>query len=329
MAANEAVKQIGLKGEMKMDIPRYDEMFQVVLKTAEKGDTHKKSAFTPLLARHFNLSDEMVAAEYPSGNAMIFADRISWTLSYLALSNLLERPKRGYYIINDLGKQFAQKSNEEINAYVKQQMLLRQQEKNAQHLSDGLTAAPVEYLSEQVTPLEQLNQGYAQIREETYNEILDTILSKTPTAFEHLVVALLQKMGYGGAVEKAGRVTRASGDGGIDGEIKEDVLGLGRIHIQAKRHQRDAVIGRPEIQNFAGALMGSRANKGVFITTARFSAQAVEFAENLSNARLVLIDGMKLAEYIYQYDFGMQTEQVFSIKKLDADYWDNLADEAV
>lgn len=312
-----------------MAIPPFDALRKPILQLLEKGETLKKSAFTQPLAHYFGLDEEAVAMKYESGNGLIFADRISWTLSYLVLSGLLDRPKRGYYVINDLGRQFLLKSNEEICAYVKQQMALRQQAQNEQQLSDGLVPDETEYLHQQATPLEQLQASYAAIREEVYTEVLDTILTKTPTAFEHLVVELLQKMGYGGAVEKSGHVTRASGDGGIDGEIKEDVLGLGRIHIQAKRYRRDAVIGRPEIQSFAGALLGSHADKGVFITTARFSSQAIDYARNLSSARLVLVDGMKLAEYIYQYDFGVQTEQVFSIKKLDADYWDALPDEAV
>ncbi len=134
-------------------------------------------------------------------------------------------------------------------------------------------------------------------------------------------------MGYGGAVEKAGRVTPYTKDGGIDGEIYEDVLGLGRIHIQAKRYSKSSAIGRPDIQSFADALLGDNANKGVFITTSRFSADAVAYAQNLSNARIVLIDGRKLAEYIYKYGLGVQVEQTISIKKLDTDYWDNIPDD--
>lgn len=290
------------------------------------GEIWKKSKFTDPLIKHFNLTDEEATKEYESGNGLIFVDRISWALSYFALTGILNRPKRGSYVISALGKTFLDKTNEEINIFVKQKMLERQAEKlNNTELGQDVEKNNINQNAN--TPQEQLYASYETIRQETYEEILDTILTKTPMAFERLVVELLQKMGYGGAVEKAGRVTQYSKDGGIDGEIYEDVLGLGRIHIQAKRYQKSNTIGRPDIQSFAGALLGDNANKGVFITTSKFSTDAVIYAQNLSNARIVLIDGQKLAEYIYKYGLGVQVEQTLSIKKLDTDYWDNIPDD--
>lgn len=290
------------------------------------GEIWKKSKFTDPLIKHFNLTDEEATKEYESGNGLIFVDRISWALSYFALTGILNRPKRGSYVISALGKTFLDKTNEEINIFVKQKMSERQAEKlNNTELGQDVEKNNINQNAN--TPQEQLYASYETIRQETYEEILDTILTKTPMAFERLVVELLQKMGYGGAVEKAGRVTQYSKDGGIDGEIYEDVLGLGRIHIQAKRYQKSNTIGRPDIQSFAGALLGDNANKGVFITTSKFSTDAVIYAQNLSNARIVLIDGQKLAEYIYKYGLGVQVEQTLSIKKLDTDYWDNIPDD--
>lgn len=290
------------------------------------GEIWKKSKFTDPLIKHFNLTDEEATKEYESGNGLIFVDRISWALSYFALTGILNRPKRGSYVISALGKTFLDKTNQEINIFVKQKMSERQAEKlNNTELGQDVEKNNINQNAN--TPQEQLYASYETIRQETYEEILDTILTKTPMAFERLVVELLQKMGYGGAVEKAGRVTQYSKDGGIDGEIYEDVLGLGRIHIQAKRYQKNNTIGRPDIQSFAGALLGDNANKGVFITTSKFSTDAVIYAQNLSNARIVLIDGQKLAEYIYKYGLGVQVEQTLSIKKLDTDYWDNIPDD--
>lgn len=290
------------------------------------GEIWKKSKLTDPLIKHFNLTDEEATKEYESGNGLIFVDRISWALSYFALTGILNRPKRGSYVISALGKTFLDKTNEEINIFVKQKMSERQAEKlNNTELGQDVEKNNINQNAN--TPQEQLYASYETIRQETYEEILDTILTKTPMAFERLVVELLQKMGYGGAVEKAGRVTQYSKDGGIDGEIYEDVLGLGRIHIQAKRYQKSNTIGRPDIQSFAGALLGDNANKGVFITTSKFSTDAVIYAQNLSNARIVLIDGQKLAEYIYKYGLGVQVEQTLSIKKLDTDYWDNIPDD--
>ncbi len=153
------------------------------------------------------------------------------------------------------------------------------------------------------------------------------ILNKSPREFEKLVVMLLQKMGYGGEVKAAGEVTQYTNDKGIDRIIKEDVLGLGRIHIQAKRYARENTIGRDEVQKFVSALVVAQSNKGVFITTSSYSKGAIEYAENLNGTTtLVLIDGNNLAEYIYQYNLGMQTEQTIEIKKLDSDFWDSIDD---
>ena len=285
----------------------------------------KKSDLIQPLADHFNLSQEEVNQEYQSGKGSIFIDRIAWALSYFALTDLLNRPKRGYYQINELGKKFVNKSDEEINKYIKQKMAERETERHQNsELSDKIQPS---FDVNDNTPQEQLYASYETIRQGIYDEILDTILSKKPIAFERLVIELLQRMGYGGAIEKSGRVTQYSKDGGIDGEIKEDILGLGKIHIQAKRYRRDSCIGRPEIQSFAGALLGSNANKGVFITTARYSAEAIEYAKNIPSAKIALVDGQKLAEYIYQYELGVQIEQTISIKKLDIDYWDNMPND--
>ena len=215
------------------------------------------------------------------------------------------------------------KSEAEITAYIKQKMAEREQTQKLDNQEITVGAEEVN-----ITPKEQLEASFHAIRQEVYREILDTILSKTSQAFEKLVIDLLQKMGYGGRLEKSAQVTRPSHDGGIDGEIREDVLGLGRIFIQAKRYQTNDTIGRPYIQAFVGALQGQHADKGVFITTARYSAEAIHYAQNLSSTRVVLIDGLQLAEYIYRYDVGMQTEQTFTIKKLDSDFWDEMPDDA-
>lgn len=177
------------------------------------------------------------------------------------------------------------------------------------------------------TPQEQLLESYNNIRKNVYSDILTTILSKTPAEFEKLVVTLLQRMGYGGEIKDSGIVTKASNDEGIDGIIKEDILGFGRIHIQAKRYKLDSCIRREDIQKFVGAI-ASKTNKGVFITTSYFSKGAIDYVKNLhSSTTIVLIDGEKLAEYIYDYGLGMQIEDTLHIKKLDADYWDSMKDD--
>lgn len=300
-----------------MNIPTHQDLFQPLLKLlCHKQLATKKECLLPL-AKTLMLTNEQLEQKYASGNGYIFAGRVGWALTYLHLSGLLERPKKGHYQINRKGQQLAEQSSEAILAFVKQQMAKRKQ-------ADFLPTE-IKSLSTETTPYEQLEAAYQQIQQQIYGEILDTILSKTSSAFEQLVVQLLQKMGYG----DWGRVTKASRDGGIDGEIKEDVLGFGRIYIQAKRYQKDAVIGRQTVQSFVGAVLGlgGNSNKGVFITTARFSQDAIEEVNNHPLARIVLIDGLKLAEYIYHYELGIQIEQTFSIKKLDADFWDDMPNE--
>ena len=150
-------------------------------------------------------------------------------------------------------------------------------------------------------------------------ELLQKILTCSPAFFEHLVVELLVKMGYGGSRKDAGERVGQSGDGGIDGIIKEDRLGLDTIYIQAKRWQ--GTVGRPEIQKFVGALSGQRAKKGVFITTSRFTADAMEYA-SLIETKVVLIDGGKLASLMIDFDVGVSTQATYVIKKIDSDYFE-------
>ncbi len=308
-----------------MPLPSFDKLCLPILKLLASGETLRKAQLIEPLAVHFGLDADDVAQEYESGNGVIFADRISWALSYLALSGLLSRPKRGYYAITDLGRKYAQKDAAEVIAYVKQKMTERGRTHKTEGNEKETVAAAAEIAG--ITPTEQLEASFEAIRQEIYDEILSTILCKTPQAFEKLVVDLLQKMGYGGRLEKSAQVTRQSRDGGIDGEIREDVLGLGRIFIQAKRYQTDKGIGRPDIQGFVGALQGQNADKGIFITTAYYTPDALRYVQNLAATRVVLIDGRQLAEYIYRYDVGMQTEQVFTVKKLDGDFWDEMPDD--
>lgn len=311
-----------------MAIPKYDEILPAVLAELAKpnmGTVEWKELEEPL-AKIFGLSEEELLTEYESGNGRIFIDRISWALSYLSIAKLIERPKRGHYKITDSGVPLAG-NDDAIRKYVKQKIAEHEAEKKAKKQQiNNAEESPV--LITETTPDEALNQASQNIRDSVYEDILDTILSKTPYEFEKLVVKLLDKMGYGGVVKDAGQVTQQSNDGGIDGIIKEDVLGLGRIHIQAKRYKRDNSIGREDVQKFVGALAVAQSNKGVFITTSSYSKGAIEYAENLNGStNVVLIDGSKLAEYIYDYGLGMQTEKTVIIKRMDGDFWEKMQDE--
>lgn len=308
-----------------MAIPKHDKIRVPVMGLLNKNGTMKLRDFIEPLSEHFGLTDEEVNEMYPSGNGHIFYDRVSWALSYLNMAGLLDKPKRGMYKINDTGIQLL-KTPEKVDKYIEEQ--LEKREPTRQKKKTTEEQLTIDESSSELTPQEKLYSSFSNIRKSVYTEILNTILTKTPTAFEKLVVLLLQKMGYGGEIENSGLVTKVSNDGGIDGIIKEDVLGLGRIHIQAKRYKIDSSIGREEIQKFVGALAVAQSNKGVFITTSYYSKGAIEYANNLNGSTtLVLIDGKQLAEYIYDYGLGMQVEQTIEIKKLDADFWDSMKDD--
>lgn len=179
---------------------------------------------------------------------------------------------------------------------------------------------------EPVTPVESFEEAYEKIRRDLEDEVIAAVMRGSPTFFEHLVVDLLLKIGYGGAFEDAGIVTRASGDGGIDGIIREDKLGFNSIYIQAKRWQPEQTVGRPEIQKFAGALLGQGASKGLFITTAHFSAEAKKYADSISSptSKIVLIDGEQLAQLMIAYNVGVAVQRTYEIKRIDSDYFEEV-----
>ena len=299
-----------------MAIPKHDELRLPVLQLLNQQNQLRLKEFESPIAQHFKLNEHETNQEYDSGNGKILYDRISWALSYLNMAGLVQKPKRGVYQISPTGIEQL-KSPETLNNTIAEKVAKRTPNKKS--ISNN---------TQEQTPSEELKASYQLIREAKYSEIIETILNKTPRDFEKLVVELLQKMGYGGEVKAAGKVTQYSNDKGIDGIIKEDILGLGRIYIQAKRYARDSVISRQEIQKFVGALAVAQSNKGVFITTSYYSKGAKEYAENLNGTTtLVLIDGIKLAGYIYDYGLGMQTKETLEIKELDSDYWDTMDDD--
>lgn len=308
-----------------MSLPKHDELRIPIMTLLNTNGVMKLREFVEPLAKHFKLTDDEVNEMYPSGNGHIFYDRISWALSYLNMAGLLNKPKRGIYDINEKGKDIL-KSPELIDSYIETELKTREpiRGKNKTEISSNIKKQSVS----NNTPQEELYASFESIKQSLFDEILETILSKTPAAFEKLVLQLLQKMGYGGEVKNAGLVTQYSNDGGIDGIIKEDILGFGRIHIQAKRYKMDSTIGREDIQKFVGALAVAQSNKGVFITTSGFSKGAIDYANSLNGSTtIILIDGKQLANYIYEYGLGMQIEQTIEIKKLDADFWDSMKDE--
>jgi restriction system protein len=308
-----------------MPIPKHDEIRVSALELLKEKGVLKLKEFESPLAKRFHLTLEEINQKYDSGkNGTVFYDRIAWALSYLSMAKLVYKPRRGEYQITDIGEKLIL-TPDEIEIYVQEAIKARHQSKLGLSPERDIFS---EDKSNELTPSEAIEISFEKIKSKIYSEIVDTIISKAPREFEKLVVALLQKMGYGGEIHNSGEVTKQSNDEGIDGIIKEDVLGFGRIYIQAKRYSRDNKIGREDLNKFVGALAVAQSNKGVFITTSSFNKNAIEYAQRLNNnTTLVLIDGEQLAKYIYDYSLGMQTEQIIEIKKLDSDFWDMMEDD--
>ncbi len=273
------------------------------------------------LAREFRLSPDDLAQRLPSGKQTIFTNRIAWAKSHLKGAGLIDSPRRGVYCINERGKQVLAEAPPHIGIkYLKrfpEYVAFRSGRANG----EGKGSTPIaETLpdEDERTPDDLLEEGYRQIRLTLVGEVRDRIAGMPPSAFEQLVVDLLVAMGYGGPQEDAGLVVGRGGDEGIDGLIKEDRLGLETIYVQAKRWQ--GVVGRPEIQRFAGALQGQRARKGVFITTSSFSREAQQYASAIQTT-IVLVDGVQLAELMIDHGIGVTEQKRYVIKRIDSDYF--------
>jgi len=243
-------------------------------------------------------------------------NRVAWAKAHLKKAELLESPSRGQYKITPRGLEALAQNNQKINLkYLKQFEEYSYGNPNSSTIKPNNDQKPLDTL----TPSEHIEIGYQRIREELEDELLTKIKEASPAFFERLVVELLVAMGYGGSRKDAGQTIGRSGDGGIDGVIKEDRLGLDAIYIQAKRWE--GVVGRPEIQKFAGALQGQRAKKGVFITTSGFSKEAIEYVSMIDN-RIVLVGGKELTGLMIDFSVGISKIASYDVKRIDSDYFE-------
>ncbi|WP_298827538.1 restriction endonuclease [uncultured Planococcus sp.] len=299
-----------------MAIPGYQEFMYPFLNMLEDGQEHSLRESYIRLADEFNLTEQEREEMLPSGKQRILHNRVGWTRTYLKKAGLLNTIRPGVFVITELGKELlADPSITEIdNAFLMQFSEFRQF-KNKGNGQKELVISPIAI---ERTPLEEIESNYKVLKEEAKGDLLDKVKSGTPLFFEKLVVDLLVAMGYGGSMKDAGQAIGRSGDEGIDGIIKEDVLGLDMIYLQAKRWEN--TVTRPEIQKFAGSLDGQRARKGVFITTSSFSDGAKDFVRMIDK-KIILIDGDTLTEYMFTYNIGVSHEETFVIKKVDEDYF--------
>ncbi len=302
-----------------MALPSYDAFMLPALRILGDDQEHDIRELRERLAVEFKLSDQDRRDVLPSGKQAVFDSRVGWAKTYLEKAGLLATVRRGCYRITDAGKSTLAKKPEHIDkAYLLQFDSFRafatraaeDEEPPAQNTDTAPTPG--------VTPEEALERAHKEIRTKVETELLDAVAKSSPRFFEKLVVELLVKMGYGGSLEDAGRALGRSHDGGIDGIIKEDHLGLDAIYVQAKRWQNN--VGRPDVQAFAGSLEGERARKGVFITTSSFSNESRDYVKRIEK-KIVLIDGRQLAVLMVDFGIGVNTVTTYDVKRVDTDYF--------
>jgi restriction system protein len=301
-----------------LSIPSYQKIMLPLLKYMHDQNEHSIRDSIEHLSNVFQLSSDEREEMFPSGNSVIFNNRVQWARAYLVKAGLIEAPRRGVMKISQSGLNVLSQNLNEITIKFLNQYPEFVEFKGASKKDDSDELESYSEVSEQQTPEEILEYSYQKIKQDLAENVLIRVKGCTPIFFEKLVVELLLKMGYGGSRKDAGQAIGKSGDGGIDGIIKEDRLGLDVIYIQAKRW--DNVVGRPEIQKFAGALQGQRAKKGIFITTSYFSNEAKDFVKSI-DSKIVLIDGEQLAQMMIDNEIGVTKIASYDIKKIDSDYF--------
>ncbi len=310
-----------------MPIPDYESLMRPLLEHLADGRERKTQETLDSLAGTLGISDTEKNELLPSGNQTIFNNRVAWAKFYLKKALCVETPKRGVYRITKRGTELLRVHSGAIESRTLQQFpeftafILNSRTPTTAVASVQplvTSAPPAGPASPQLTPEEQMERGYTALSNQLQSELLSTIAEASPEFFERLVLELLLAIGYGGSRRDAGRTLGRSGDGGVDGVIYEDRLGLETIYVQAKRWE--GTVGRPEIQKFAGALQGQRARKGIFITTSDFTADARAFVKNI-DARIVLIDGDLLTKLMIEHGVGVTPVRSLAIKRLDSDYF--------
>jgi restriction system protein len=298
-----------------MPIPDFQTCMLPLLKYYGDGEEHTNRESIDALARKYKLTDEERRMMLPSGVQGLFDNRVNWARTFLKKAAVLENPKRGVHKITKRGLDILKKQPDRIDMAFLRQF---QEFKNFRALRHTKPEEEQEIDFNNKTPEESLETAYQKLRGDLAADLIQRLKGCSPSFFERLVVEVIVKMGYGGTRKDAGKAIGTSGDGGIDGIIKEDKLGLDAIYIQAKRW--DNTVGRPEIQKFVGALTGQRARKGLFITTSDFSSEAEDYVSRI-DAKVVLIDGETLAQLMIDHNVGVSTIGTYEIKKVDSDYF--------
>jgi restriction system protein len=310
-----------------MPIPDYQSMMLPLLRWFGDGQEKKLRDAVESMAIEFRLTDADREQLMSSGQTVIY-NRVAWACTYLRKAVLLETAGRGIYRITGRGSEVLASNPPRIDAAHLRRFeefvafsSAKGESSGSSASADGetpISGSDVPAPPDSRTPQEAIDDAYARLRGALESEVLDQVRRASPQFFERLVVQLLVSMGYGGSTEDAGQAIGRSGDGGIDGIIKEDALGLDVIYLQAKRWE--GTVGRPEIQKFAGALQGNRARKGVFLTTSSFTREAHEYVARI-DSKIVLIDGEALARLMVDHDVGVVRGRELVLKRIDPEFF--------
>lgn len=299
-------------------IPKYNEMYKEVLETIKNQKEYTTKEYREIVANKLNISIEERKKTLESGGN-VYNTTLNWTVVYLKKAKLLEATKRGVIKITQRGLDLLATNPEKIDNETLKKYPEFNEFINPKKIQEN---EKIEIVEEE-TPQDIFEKSFNEINRILQEEILEEVIRQTPYFFENLVVKLLQKIGYG-TFKNSGKVTKRTNDEGIDGIINQDKLGFDSIYIQAKKWDKDSTVSRPEIQKFVGALAGQGASKGLFITTAKFSDGAIEYSQKQHTAKIVLIDGMELAKLMIEYNIGVSVENIYEIKKIDSDFFDEI-----
>lgn len=301
-------------------IPDFQAVMLPLLKNLSDEQTHHVRDLVEQIAKEFNLTEQERSELLPGGTQEIINNRVGWAASYLKKAQLIQSSKRGYFQITSNGKKLLNQNITVLDVKLLKTIpeFLNWHNSSKTKKTTAINI-PDASLAENKTPEELFEESFNLLREELVSELIDQIKNCTPRFFEHLVVDLLIKMGYGGSRSEAGQIIGKSGDGGIDGIINEDKLGLDTIYIQAKKWDKTVPVS--QIRDFAGALLSKKAKKGIFITTSNFPQSAYDFVNSIE-PRIILIDGIQLANYMIEANLGVSIKRIYEIKKIDTDYFE-------
>lgn len=315
---------VAIWGPSNLSIPDYQTLMLPLLKRAALGEMRVLEA-EKQLGDEFGLTPEERAQLLPSGKQRVLHNRAHWAKFYLMKAGLVRFPKRGTFVATDEGRALLAHNPSKIDLDLLKQYPSFEEFYKGDHggSEPSATAATPAVQSDlpSATPEEQIEKAFITLQSALRTDLLERLSKNTPGFFEEMIIDLLVKMGYGGSRPDAAAQLGRTGDGGVDGVINEDRLGLDRIYVQAKRYAEGNVVGRPAVQSFVGSLMGLGATKGVFVTTSKFSGEAVEYARHLRE-RVILIDGRRLADLMIEHGVGVRLDRAIEFKKLDEDYFD-------